>query len=841
MRTFAKCDFHIHSSSDFSRSYSEDDFLESLVSSGLDYIAITDHNGIDVGLNQRVQKQLAGEGIGVLAGVELNLKLSQATVDEYGLYVATKQGKNYFHAIVLASFDDIAVFAEKVNKLFVDAGILSAGDFAAFKSGALSRQELSKLTDGKAIELEKLQDSLQSIPHFLIPHECKGSRNLSGYLPINCPTKAQANANKRYKDSLFYYNHGQAVEGGSKSKRKVSNRLCRDYNATVAALLFSDAKQLSDIGGKFTWIDFDGELDSLQLAISDPESRIRTSEASPSNPQCNIDNYLQAISFDMLGDAGDASRHVELEFVPGYNGVVGSRGSGKSLLAHLLTGENLDPYKMIVDACSVRYKTIGGMESTACPRFLYLSQGALENIFVNGDYSSIPMLNQLVSVQRNDSRQRSKEAAAKIDNLLDLQKDLLDTFMAKYPGGLSYIDFLNEPEPSGISLPSPEPFAVGDRKKVADAKDRVSDFGVAVKESSAKLVDLDLTPVFPEDKRLMAALLEEASGIKEDCEALLLRVKRFCCAADQADICFENREWLIAKFGELISETNRRDNSSMRTDYLKRRDVAVGFLRDLLNLRTGLRDIDAAIDTLREDELRPIPDTPFEIDGQKRIVVKFAISDEDTYREHASELIKGNERSSADVLVLTCLRQSEIARVKELYNGNKFRRASGKASVYLSKYYDLLKTGLHKAGDLSTEIELDGKALSDMSPGTRADALLQMFLSSTAKGDNLCYIVLDQPEDNLDVKTISGFLVDRLKALKLDVQLFVVSHSAPVIVNGDARLIVACEEKDGRIAYRTGTLSDDAIKQTVATVLDGGERYLKMRLNKYNFQLGDDR
>ncbi|MED9951425.1 MAG: hypothetical protein UE003_00285 [Collinsella sp.] len=152
-----------------------------------------------------------------------------------------------------------------------------------------------------------------------------------------------------------------------------------------------------------------------------------------------------------------------------------------------------------------------------------------------------------------------------------------------------------------------------------------------------------------------------------------------------------------------------------------------------------------------------------------------------------------------------------------------------------------MKDKLLLRNKLKTEIELDGKSLSNMSPGMRADALLQLFLEKASAGDGPCYIVLDQPEDNLDVRTISQFLVGKLKSMKFDTQLFVVSHSAPVIVNGDARLIVSCQEDEGEIMYGTGVLSDDKTKQMVADVLDGGERYLKMRFNKYNFQLGDNR
>lgn len=125
-----------------------------------------------------------------------------------------------------------------------------------------------------------------------------------------------------------------------------------------------------------------------------------------------------------------------------------------------------------------------------------------------------------------------------------------------------------------------------------------------------------------------------------------------------------------------------------------------------------------------------------------------------------------------------------------------------------------------------------------MSPGMRADALIKLFLNDDSASGKYTYIILDQPEDNLDVKTISDFLVKRLKSLKPSIQIFVISHSAPVIVNGDARQVILSESSKNGISYKFGSLNDAYIKNEVAEVLDGGERYLKMRLNKYNFQIG---
>ena len=145
------------------------------------------------------------------------------------------------------------------------------------------------------------------------------------------------------------------------------------------------------------------------------------------------------------------------------------------------------------------------------------------------------------------------------------------------------------------------------------------------------------------------------------------------------------------------------------------------------------------------------------------------------------------------------------------------------------------------ASDLRTVISIGGQPIDTMSPGMKAQALMKLFLDDKVAEGEAMYIVIDQPEDNLDVATIKDFLVERIKSLKLNVQFFVVSHSAPVIVNGDARTVVVCESNDGIIRYSSGPMNDQKIKQKIATVLDGGERYLKMRLNKYNFQVGDQR
>ena len=134
------------------------------------------------------------------------------------------------------------------------------------------------------------------------------------------------------------------------------------------------------------------------MAISDPESRIRTSDACSILPQSNTTKFLESVSFNVWTDGGrQNSETITLPFSPGYNGIVGSRGSGKTLLASLLADKGLDTYAAFVDSDSVRFLTHGGIPTKDRPPCLYLSQGELENIYADGRYEEIPFLGEIIS------------------------------------------------------------------------------------------------------------------------------------------------------------------------------------------------------------------------------------------------------------------------------------------------------------------------------------------------------------------------------------------------------------------------------------------------------------
>lgn len=840
--TFKKCDMHVHSSSCYSRRYDEKTFSSSVLHSDLDVLAVTDHNSVDVELLERLQVALAKRSKTLIGGVEINVKLKKSTIDAYHLVPGNGEKGDYFHAIVWFAMEQAAAMSAIVDELFVSAILAAKEEDGLTKESlsALPRKQFSRMTEGIAIYLEDFQEKAASIPHFFIPHENK-DRSLSDYLP-NGTRKNPLLANRAYKDRLFYYSHAMAVEGGEKSRKAISDGLAKELHATVAALFFSDALTADKIGSKFTWIDFDGDLDSLLLAISDPESRIKTSDECPSLPQTNTASFLESVSFDILTDGDGGSRQTfKLAFSPGFNGIVGSRGSGKSLLACLLAGKGLHTYAKFVDEDSVKFTMHGGVPMKDHPSCLYLGQGELECIYRDGKYEEIPFLGEHVSPLKADAEKESGKAKSRLIEILDLEKKLLLAFCAKYESGSIRMDHLDSEMPSGVSIDTPT-FPAKDWPKIDKARSELSSMEESLASAAKTASSITFKSSYPEDEELFVALDDEASAIKGELTNLRQRVARLSLLLNEVNPeWFEGRDQLVSLFETTIGEYNNASGSTALTQYGQKTAKVAAFLDDLLELRLSLDYLNEQAQRAYEKMHKPID--PVELQNEvDRISINLVYSEESTFDEKFAEPLSSSTTRNHQTLVEAFLCQRNSDKMHRKFNGSKVRvKATQGVVAHYNKFFELVKAAVTGSDSLSAIIAVKNEPIDDMSPGTKAQALLKLFLNDEVVAGRWVYIVLDQPEDNLDVATIKDFLIDRLKKLKLNVQFFVVSHSAPVVVNGDARTVVVCKNDEGSISYTSGVMNDSHIKQSIADVLDGGERYLKMRLNKYNFQVGDER
>jgi hypothetical protein len=120
------------------------------------------------------------------------------------------------------------------------------------------------------------------------------------------------------------------------------------------------------------------------------------------------------------------------------------------------------------------------------------------------------------------------------------------------------------------------------------------------------------------------------------------------------------------------------------------------------------------------------------------------------------------------------------------------------------------------------DLKVDGKDLSELSPGERGGLLLIFYLMLDRQDIPL---VIDQPEDNLDNKSIYEILVTFIKQAKQRRQIILVTHNPNLAVVADAEQIiyVSIDKKDGKHDFNffSGAIEAPRINQTVVDILEG--------------------
>lgn len=140
------------------------------------------------------------------------------------------------------------------------------------------------------------------------------------------------------------------------------------------------------------------------------------------------------------------------------------------------------------------------------------------------------------------------------------------------------------------------------------------------------------------------------------------------------------------------------------------------------------------------------------------------------------------------------------------------------------------------------ELRYEGVEIGTLSPGTRGIVLLLLYLAIDTEDDRP--LIIDQPEENLDPKSIYDELVGLFRVVKQRRQIIIVTHNANLIVNTDADQVIVAEcgpSKVGKlpdITYSSGSLEDPTIRKYVCDILEGGERAFQERAQRLRVSIG---
>jgi ABC-type lipoprotein export system ATPase subunit len=150
---------------------------------------------------------------------------------------------------------------------------------------------------------------------------------------------------------------------------------------------------------------------------------------------------------------------------------------------------------------------------------------------------------------------------------------------------------------------------------------------------------------------------------------------------------------------------------------------------------------------------------------------------------------------------------------------------------------------LYSTDHISIEygINYDGVDIRKLSPGTRGVVLLLLYLALDDADDRP--LIIDQPEENLDPKSVYDELVPLFQASKRKRQVVIVTHNANLVINADADQIIVAEVGTQTapglppITYRSGGLEEAPIRRIVCDILEGGEAAFKDRARRLRIAL----
>ncbi len=127
------------------------------------------------------------------------------------------------------------------------------------------------------------------------------------------------------------------------------------------------------------------------------------------------------------------------------------------------------------------------------------------------------------------------------------------------------------------------------------------------------------------------------------------------------------------------------------------------------------------------------------------------------------------------------------------------------------------------------------RPINQGSPGQQTAALLSLVLSYGSDP-----VVLDQPEDDLDNTLIYDLVVSRLKEVKNERQIIVITHNPNIVVHGDAEYVLSFRSDNGRttVTCHAG-LPEADVREEVCRIMEGGREAFESRFKKILFRASE--
>lgn len=695
------------------------------------------------------------------------------------------------------------------------------------------------------------------------------------------------------KDTLYFLGKGADKE------RKIINK----YGALKPCVHGSDAHCLERLfepdKKKYCWIKADPTFNGLCQILYEPESRVRISSDVPDEK-----NDYQVI--DKIDLNHENFLNESIFFNSQLNCIIGGKSTGKSVLLHNIANAidpdqvtdknqycNHEPFNLMDAVVTWR----DGSESKATVqddnhKIIYIPQTYLNRLTDSKDNKTeIDKIVENVLMQDEEKKKLRDELDFQIRSIKEAtESNVLDLIQKRrlYDDRQNIKKELGNKE--GICK---EIERLTLRQSNIKSNDALSDsdhekYEAALKCSTQSKNDLHIIDNDSMKVEEIKTLFRKVSIDKMLSPEIYNFVVQFQDAQEKylADKWDEQKKKLLDQLSKNKDAKRREVEKSGKI--IKELAVKINESDELLALSKKIQEQNARLQRYKqlEEECKTIEaDIEKDVSTLSGTLIAYKAA-YDTYIEKSNELLNGDNNSDNLFYYLqTKFRSSDyFANVQAIFDKRSLRLFK---EIFDEEDFNLEKLSVQNLRNLISAIisgklahksafdvtsalngllsdyffisytaSMDNDSMDLMSPGKKALVLLELLINLD---QSKCPILIDQPEDDLDNRSIFKELIPFIREKKTQRQIIIVTHNANVVLGGDAEEIIVANQdgedtpnKEKQFEYRSGSIENDkpekdrkgnilpgilnsvGIQDHICDILEGGKTAFELRKNKYN-------
>lgn len=866
-----KWDLHIHSNASDGKGTSRE-IIDKAIEQGLAVIALTDHHTVK---NIDEIKELGKEkGVVVISGIEFRTEYGNKSVHMIGLFPDI--------------FNNIKLTQSALMNL-----VLAPLELSETTIITKGREEHSEYTDEQAyncgllkvqVDFKKAADLIHKYGGIVTVHAGDKTNTIEqmkheGNSASNVHEPSQSLG--PVKDELMK----EYIDICEVPKNKDAEFYLKVYNTPSIAA--SDAHEISEIACKYTWIKADTTFEGLRQILYEPEDRVKIQETEPEGKSDY--QVIEAIKIDQE-DFGNQY----IPFNSNLNVIIGGRSSGKSILLGCLA--KLANYNGDIKVENEKYSCyINSLLSNMSLVWRDKSESEIRKVeyfpqsFINKLASDSGEIKNLIeNILKGDEAKKlryekyngnvseNKVAISnEIENFYKLQYRLEEINaeienIGSHVGINKEIEKL-EKEIEEVKAKSTTQLTEEEEKSFQEKQVTIENCNELIKTQNKiveRLTHLLTVSIIREittelveiDENLKMILAEKfnliSSKFSSEWKAEVQKI---------LDIQVKIREQAKSEIDKIINEG----------DYLK----CVKYF-ETNQVYTNL-DKRLKIEKIKMSSIKELYKNKLNIENElKKSKIKL-IDLQRKFKTFGDELCSNVSLYKEDVKIVSSMvfSQNKYTQIMD----SKINKRAIEASKIVNYVYEdcesfykiledifnkiiekklTLKSGFENRQiimeilssdyfDIKYDVEYQGDTLSSMSEGKKAFIILRLLLDFS---DNLCPILIDQPEDDLDNRAIFTELVSYLRTKKKERQIIVVTHNPNIVVGADAEVVIIANqngvksENQDRVKfeYLSGALENtkkkdnsltillsQGVREHVCEILEGGDVAFKKREMKY--------